>query len=52
MSTSSVNELNDELNTYEAIQMYPYKNIEQEAEIIFPDFCSVESKDLYYKEIY
>ena len=47
-----INELNDELNTYEAIWMYPYKNIGTRGEVIFPDFCSVESKDLYYQGKY
>ena len=47
-----INELNDELNTYEATWMYPYKNIGTRGEVIFPDFCSVESKDLYYQGKY
>ena len=47
-----INELDDELNTYEAIWMYPYKNIGTRGEVIFPDFCSVESKDLYYQGKY
>ena len=47
-----INELNDELNTYEATWMYPYKNIGKRGEVIFPDFCSVESKDLYYQGKY
>ena len=47
-----INELNDELNTYEAIWMYPYKNIGTRGEVIFPDFCSVKSKDLYYQGKY
>lgn len=47
-----INELDDELNTYEATWMYPYKNIGTRGEVIFPDFCSVESKDLYYQGKY
>ena len=47
-----INELNDELNTYEATWMYPYKNIGTRGEVIFPDICSVESKDLYYQGKY
>ena len=47
-----INELNDELNIYEATWMYPYKNIGTRGEVIFPDFCSVESKDLYYQGKY
>ena len=47
-----INELDDELNTYEATWMYPYKNIGKRGEVIFPDFCSVESKDLYYQGKY
>ena len=47
-----INELNDELNTYEATWMYPYKNIGTRGEVIFPVFCSVESKDLYYQGKY
>ena len=43
-----INELDDELNIYEATWMYPYKNIGTRGEVIFPDFCSVKSKDLYY----
>ncbi len=47
-----INELHDELNTYEATWMYPYKNIGTRGEVIFPDICSVESKDLYYQGKY
>ena len=47
-----INELDDELNTYEATWMYPYKNIGTRGEVIFPDICSVESKDLYYQGKY
>ena len=47
-----INELNDELNTYEATWMYPYKNIGRRAEVIFPDKCSAESNDLFYQGKY
>ena len=47
-----INELDDELNIYKATWMYPYKNIGTRGEVIFPDFCLVESKDLYYQGKY
>ena len=43
--------LNDDLS-YEAVWMYPYKNIGRRAEVIFPDKWSVESNDLFYQGKY
>ena len=38
--------------SYEAIWMYPYKNIGRRAEVIFPNECVSESNDLYYQGKY
>lgn len=46
-----IKQLNDDLS-YEAIWMYPYKNIGRRAEVIFPSECSTESNDLYYQGKY
>ena len=46
-----IKQLNDDLS-YEAIWMYPYKNIGRRAEVIFPNECKTESKDLYYQGKY
>ena len=47
-----IKQLNDDLS-YEAIWMYPYKNIGRRAEVIFPNECKTESGDLYYpRKIY
>ena len=46
-----IKQLNDDLS-YEAVWMYPYKNIGRRAEVIFPDKCSVESNDLFYQGKY
>lgn len=46
-----IKQLNDDLS-YEAIWMYPYKNIGRRAEVIFPNECSTESNDLYYQGKY
>ena len=46
-----IKQLNDDLS-YEAIWMYPYKNIGKRAEVIFPSECSTESNDLYYQGKY
>jgi hypothetical protein len=46
-----INQLNDDFS-YEAIWMYPYKNIGRRAEVIFPNECSTESNDLYYQGKY
>ncbi len=42
-----IKQLNDDLS-YEAIWMYPYKNIGRRAEVIFPNECTTSSNDLYY----
>ena len=46
-----IKQLNDDLS-YEAVWMYPYKNIGRRAEVIFPDKCSTESNDLFYQGKY
>ena len=46
-----IKQLSDDL-TYEAVWMYPYKNIGRRAEVIFPDKCSTESNDLFYQGKY
>jgi hypothetical protein len=46
-----INQLNDDFS-YEAIWMYPYKNIGRRAEVIFPNECTTESNDLYYQGKY
>ncbi len=46
-----IEELTEDLS-YEAIWMYPYKNIGRRAEIIFPNECVSESNDLYYQGKY
>ena len=46
-----IEELTEELS-YEAIWMYPYKNIGRRAEVIFPNECVSESNDLYYQGKY
>ena len=46
-----IKQLNDDLS-YEAVWMYPYKNIGRRAEVIFPDKCSAESNDLFYQGKY
>jgi hypothetical protein len=46
-----IKQLNDDLS-YEAIWMYPYKNIGRRAEVIFPNECTTESNDLYYQGKY
>jgi len=43
-----IKQLNDDLS-YEAVWMYPYKNIGRRAEVIFPSKCSTESNDLFYQ---
>ena len=46
-----IEELTEDLS-YEAIWMYPYKNIGRRAEVIFPNECVSESNDLYYQGKY
>ena len=46
-----IEELTEDL-LYEAIWMYPYKNIGRRAEVIFPNECVSESNDLYYQGKY
>ena len=46
-----IKQLNDDLS-YEAIWMYPYKNIGRRAEVIFPNECTTTSNDLYYQGKY
>ena len=46
-----IKQLNDDLS-YEAIWMYPYKNIGRRAEVIFPNECATSSNDLYYQGKY
>ena len=46
-----IEELTENLS-YEAIWMYPYKNIGRRAEVIFPNECVSESNDLYYQGKY
>tara|TARA_A100001035_G_scaffold51472_1_gene37527 strand:- start:294 stop:1241 length:948 start_codon:yes stop_codon:yes gene_type:complete len=46
-----IKQLNDDLS-YEAIWMYPYKNIGRRAEVIFPNECTTSSNDLYYQGKY
>ncbi len=46
-----IKQLNDDLS-YEALWMYPYKNIGRRAEVIFPNECATESNDLYYQGKY
>ena len=46
-----IEELTEALS-YEAIWMYPYKNIGRRAEVIFPNECVSESNDLYYQGKY
>ena len=46
-----IKQLNDDLS-YEAIWMYPYKNIGKRAEVIFPNECTTSSNDLYYQGKY
>ncbi len=46
-----IKQLNDDLS-YEAIWMYPYKNIGRRAEVIFPNECTTKSNDLYYQGKY
>ena len=38
--------------SYEAIWMYPYKNIGKRAKVIFPNECITKSNDLYYQGKY
>ena len=46
-----IEELTEDLS-YEAMWMYPYKNIGRRAEVIFPNECVSESNDLYYQGKY
>tara|TARA_X000001036_G_scaffold55794_1_gene45517 strand:+ start:1226 stop:2173 length:948 start_codon:yes stop_codon:yes gene_type:complete len=46
-----IEELTEDLS-YEAIWMYPHKNIGRRAEVIFPNECVSESNDLYYQGKY
>ena len=46
-----IKQLDDDLS-YEAIWMYPYKNIGRRAEVIFPNECATSSNDLYYQGKY
>mgnify|MGYP005674461381 FL=1 len=46
-----IEELTEDLS-YEAIWMYPYKNIGRRAEVIFPNECVSESNDLFYQGKY
>ena len=46
-----IKQLDDDLS-YEAIWMYPYKNIGKRAEVIFPNECATSSNDLYYQGKY
>ena len=46
-----IEELTEDIS-YEAIWMYPYKNIGRRAEVIFPNECVSESNDLYYQGKY
>ena len=46
-----IEELTEDLS-YEAIWMYPHKNIGRRAEVIFPNGCVSESNDLYYQGKY
>ena len=46
-----IEELTEDLS-YEAMWMYPYKNIGKRAEVIFPNECVSESNDLYYQGKY
>ena len=46
-----IEELTEHLS-YEAMWMYPYKNIGKRAEVIFPNECVSESNDLYYQGKY
>ena len=46
-----IDELTEDLS-YEAMWMYPYKNIGRRAEVIFPNECVSESNDLYYQGKY
>jgi hypothetical protein len=39
-------------NTYDALWMYPLKNIGKRAEVIFPSSCNIKSKDPYIKNKY
>ena len=46
-----IKELNNDLS-YDAVWMYPYKNIGRRAEVVFPKQCATESNDLYYQGKY
>ena len=47
-----INQIDESENNYEAIWMYPYKNIGRRAEVLFPDQCLTESGDLFYQGKY
>ena len=47
-----IEQVNQNNFLYEAIWMYPYKNIGKRAEIIFPKICDKKSNDLYYRGKY
>ena len=47
-----INQIEESKNNYEAIWMYPYKNIGRRAEVLFPDQCLTESGDLFYQGKY
>lgn len=47
-----INQIEESENNYEAIWMYPYKNIGRRAEVLFPDQCLTESGDLFYQGKY
>ena len=47
-----INQIEESENNYEAIWMYPYKNIGRRAEVLFPDQCLTESGDLFYQGRY
>tara|TARA_B100000927_G_scaffold291459_1_gene293790 strand:- start:614 stop:1564 length:951 start_codon:yes stop_codon:yes gene_type:complete len=47
-----IDEVDNQNYIYEAIWMYPYKNIGSRGEVIFPNECKTVSNDLYYQGRY